>query len=70
MTGQPAPVRSVGESAAAYIIRVCEYMSEPERRRMGVETANAMRAATRELAKPSVIRRVGYRFVLAAKALR
>lgn len=45
MTHEPAPTPQHGESPQAYVLRVCQYLSEPHRRRLGDGTAQYIEQA-------------------------
>lgn len=45
MTHEPAPVPQHGESPQAYVLRVCQYLTEPHRRRLGESTARYVEQA-------------------------
>jgi len=45
---EPAPKRDVGEHPLDYIERVADYLSEPDRRRLGDATAVDIRRAIHE----------------------
>jgi len=45
VTHQPAPIPQHGETPQAYVLRVCEYLTEPDRRRLGVGTAHYVEQA-------------------------
>ena len=51
MPGVPAPTRSPRESPGDYIRRVLDYLTEPDRRRLGEYTANEVLLAVEQLEK-------------------
>lgn len=50
---EPAPEPEEGESPQAYVLRVCHYLNEPHRRRLGGGTANHVSAAVDAMEGPS-----------------
>lgn len=45
MARETAPKPQHGESPQAYVLRVCQYLTEPHRRRLGEETATYVEQA-------------------------
>lgn len=45
MTHQPAPEPFLGETPQAYVVRVCQYLTEPHRRRLGDLTSRFVQQA-------------------------
>ncbi len=46
---EDAPTPQQGESPQAYILRVCQYLSEPHRRRLGEGTSNYVAQAVESI---------------------
>lgn len=52
----PAPTRKLGESPGDYIRRVLDYLTEPDRRRLGEQTASEVLLAVEQLERESQLR--------------
>ena len=53
MYREPAPTRFPGEPPGEFIKRVIEYLTEPDRRRLGESTANDVLLAVEQLERES-----------------